>query len=116
VHFGATCELSFDCTAALTHYSSAVNYPVMLRKPINTITFDALKAASQGLFADSISDTLGRTIIDLSANRDDEAIRKAILAPVREAAYADYMANYIVNVDNPGTNPFENLVDYLKRL
>lgn len=111
-----TAWLSCGCVCALTHYSSAINFPVILRKPVALLTFDQLQAAEQGRVVEVIASTLQRPVIDLSEKAMNGTLLSRLLAPAQETAYADYEADYIVNTTAPGGNPFENLAAYLSNL
>ena len=108
-----TAWLSCGCVCALTHYSSAINFPVILRKPIALLTFDQLQAAPQGRIVEVIASALQRPVLDLSQQAEDGALLSRLLAPTQEVAYAAYEVDYIVNTSTPGANPFENLAEYL---
>ena len=113
---GNTAWLSCGCVCALTHYSSAINFPVILRKPLALLTFDRLKAAQQGRVLDVIASALHRPILNLSQKFEDVSTLKGLLVPAKEAAYASFEADYIVNTSEPGSDPFENLAVYLSSL
>lgn len=108
-----TAWLSCGCVCALTHYSSAINFPVILRKPVALLTFDRLQESPQGRVVEVIASALQRPILDLSQQADDSTLPNRLLASAHEAAYARYEADYIVNTSTPGANPFDNLAVYL---
>ena len=108
-----TAWLACGCLCALTHYSSAINFPVVLRKPIALLTFDQLQKASQGRVVEVIASALKRPVLDLSHEIQDDEILRRLLVPPEEAAYAAYEADYIINTETPGANPFENLSIHL---
>ncbi len=116
VEFGQSAALSFGCLFAMTHYSSAINYPIILKKPVNTITFEALKKSLHGPSVDYIGSLLQRVPVDLTARPDDALLKSIFLAPVNQAAYERYQRDYIVNTAAPGANPFDNLQQYLLSL
>lgn len=111
----STALLSLGCACALTHYSSAINYPVLLRKPIAILTFDKLRAAPQGEIAAFIAGLLQRPLLDMSAKSSGThaVLAKIMDAPI-ESAYANYARAYIVDTDAPGEHPFDNLANHLK--
>jgi hypothetical protein len=113
---GRTALLSCGCVCALTHYSSAINFPVILRKPLALLTFDLLKTAPQGRVLEAIASALHRPILNLSQKFEESSTLKGLLVPAKEAAYASFEADYIVNTSEPGSNPFENLAVYLSSL
>lgn len=116
VYDGRTAWLSCGCVCALTHHSSAINFPVILRKPIALLTFDRLKKAPQGRVVEVIASKLQRPILDLTQQEVDSSLLSRMLALAQEASYASYEADYIVNTSAPGGNPFENLAAYLSNL
>jgi hypothetical protein len=111
-----TAWLACGCACALTHYSSAINFPVILRKPVALLTFDRLREAPQGRVVEVIASALQRRILELSQQAEDGPTLSRLLAPAQEAAYASYEADYIVNTRTPGSNPFENLAVHLSGL
>jgi hypothetical protein len=113
VRFDETAVLSCGCSHALTHYSSAINYPVIERKPITTMTFDKLKRTSQGLSTVLIADLLKRPYLDMSKDTDDNELRAILTAPVDTEAYDSYQADYITNTPSPASHPFDTLTNYL---
>lgn len=113
VYYGKTAALSCGCVCALTHYSSAINFPVMLRKPIALLTFDRLQASAQGRFVNTIASSLQRPTFDLSKWDNDVAILAKLSSPADEASYATYVSDYILDTSAPGADSFENLAVYL---
>lgn len=113
---GSTAFLSLGCACALTHYSSAINYPVLLRKPIAIITFDKLRAAPQGEIASLIAALLQRPLLDMSSQSSCSALLAKIMDKPDERAYANYTRSYIVDTDAPGKHPFDNLANHLKKV
>jgi hypothetical protein len=117
VFHNSTALLSLGCACALTHFSSAINYPVLLRKPIAILTFDKLRSAPQGEIPALIASMLQRPLLDISSNalNSHALLAKIMDAPV-ESAYMTYTRAYIVDTDAPGKHPFDNLVNYLKTI
>jgi hypothetical protein len=115
VFHNSTALLSLGCACALTHFSSAINYPVLLRKPIAILTFDKLRAVPQGETASLIATLLQRPLLDISsqASSPHALLAKIMDAPV-ENVYVNYTRAYIVDTNAPGEYPFDNLVNYLK--
>jgi hypothetical protein len=112
---GSTALLSLGCACAFTHFSSAINYAVLLRKPIAILTFDKLRAAPQGEIAALIAALLERPLLDMSSqSSSSHALLAKIMDAPSEGAYANYARAYIVDTDAPGEHPFENLVNHLK--
>lgn len=111
VLFGVTAELALDCELALTHYSTAVSYPVLLRKPIVALTTERVKHTYQG---DAI-DNLGRLLrcpvlsMEASAARCDEVLRSAV---VDAEAYEKYEKSYVTTIPSDDSNPFEPFVRF----
>lgn len=108
-----TALLACGCVCAVTHYSSAINFPVILRKPVALLTFSQLHRSPQGRIVEVIASALQRPMLDLSLQTEDSAILSRLMAPADEVAYATYEADYIISTARPGANPFENLAEHL---
>jgi hypothetical protein len=113
VVFGQTALLSQRCAVALTHYSSAISYPVLLQKPLHTLNFLALRQSQNGASVEYIASLLNRAAIDIDAQLDDAALLDMLREPVDLAYYTRYTKDYIIDTPSPGANPFDNLRRYL---
>jgi hypothetical protein len=112
VYFNATAELALDCEIALTHYSTAVAYPVLLRKPIVILNAQSLGNTLQGNFIENMHRLLNCPVLFMESNFTccEEIITKSTL--VDEEAYDDYEKSYITNGCNSDTHPFQVFVKF----
>jgi hypothetical protein len=109
VYFGATAALTVDCELALTHYSTAVAFPVLLRKPIVLLNAQRLKHTYQGEAIENLASLLNCPVVVMDAQTTRETLNRMPLT-VDEAAYERYEKNYITTVRSPDTHAFEPFV------
>ena len=113
--FDATAELSLNCNFVLTHFSSAIAYPVMLRKPIVLLNFKAIKKQRQGLVIAHIADLLDCAVVDID-NFYTSQLAYLDKKNVIESKYKDYEVKFIANANFNSLNSFEPLLTYLESL
>lgn len=112
VYFNATAELSLDCELALTHYSTAAAYPVLLRKPIIVLNAQSLQNTHPGKFIDNMHRILKCPVLFMDS---DISCWENIMTRSRvvdDDAYDDYEKNYIMNGCSSDTNPFQEFVRF----
>jgi hypothetical protein len=111
--FDATAQLALNCKFVMTHYSSAINYPVLLRKPIWLLNFEKLRIQPQGLVLNNIKKLLKCREVDID---DSTSLTKTVDFSIDEPSYKDYEEKYITNVNIDSNSSFSELIDYLKSL
>jgi hypothetical protein len=112
VYFDATAELSLDCEIALTHCSTAVAYPVLLRKPILILNAQNLQDTLYGNQIDIMHRLLKCPVLFMES--DFSSCEKIITnaTVVDKDAYDDYKRSYIINGNSSDTNPFQGFVRF----
>ncbi|MEK7535544.1 MAG: hypothetical protein AAB590_00825, partial [Patescibacteria group bacterium] len=116
VLFDATAELSLSCNFAMTHYSSAITYPVLLRKPILLLSTRQLKKQSQGIAINYIASLLQCPQVAIDEDIDRLELSKLDASSVSESCYKAYQQKYITHAVSTDNNPFEPLLKYLTSL
>ena len=124
---GQTLPLIFDSALVLTHYSTAVNFAVMARRPLLLLTSDELEG-SEGHIIRSMGGHLGAPIANIdrtdssfllgtsgaSAAPDTPSAAFASgLTQLNEAAYTRYFHNYIKEAGSPEKPFWQILLDDL---
>jgi len=112
VYFNATAELSLDCEIALTHCSTAVAYPVLLRKPIVILNAQNLQNTFHGNQIDIMHRLLKCPVLFMESDFSccEKIITKAMV--MDKSAYDDYEKSYIINGCSSDTNPFQGFVRF----
>lgn len=110
VHFEATASLAVDCAIAFTHYSTAVAYPVLLRKPIVFLNSVKLTHQYPGHAVDNMAKLLSRPVLMMEAGCDACRRVLAIASTVDDGAYQRYERRYIVTERSSDTHHFESFV------
>jgi hypothetical protein len=116
VLFDATAELSLNCLFAMTHYSSAITYPVLLRKPILLLNSRKLKKQAQGIAINYIAALLQCPQVSIDEDLDSLELARLDASSVSESCYKAYQEKYITNAVPMDNNPFEPLLKYLTSL
>lgn len=116
VLFDATAELSLNCRFVMTHFSSAIAYPVMLRKQILLLNLKVIKKQIQGLLIANIAALLKCRVVDIDDFCDVNQLAYLDKQNVAESNYKDYESRFIVSANFNGSNSFEPLSTYLKSL
>lgn len=118
VLFDATAELSITCCFAMTHFSSAVAYPVILRKPILFLSLKEIENQIQRFYIAHMAGLLDCTVVIIDELFDEKKLFKLNEKHVSEVSYKAYESNFIINsnVNVKYTNPFEPLLNHLLSL
>lgn len=113
LYFNSTATLSIMANQAMTHYSSAIHFPILLRKPITLLSFASLEKSAQGCYPKLFSNLLGRPCINI-----EEFSSLSLNSMLKESIFTDkydtFVKDYIVSTDSPGKNSFENLGRYIQ--
>ncbi len=107
---GQTLPLIFDSALVLTHYSTAVNFAVMARKPLLLLASDEIER-SEGHIIRSMGGHLGAPIVNIDR---PEEFPPAGSAQVNREAYARYFHNYIKEEGSPEKPFWQILLDDLQ--
>lgn len=113
VLFDATGDLTLNCSFAITHYSSAISYPVLLRKKILLLNSKKIKTMHQGMVIDYIFTQLQCLQIEMDGELDESTLEEFVKIDVSESCYKAYEIKYIKDVEVPGRNPFDHLLAHL---
>lgn len=116
VYFDSTGELALDCEVTLTHYSTAVAYPVLLRKPIVLMNTSRLKYTYQGDAINNLSGLLKCPVLSMEKSASD--CSRIMVNPIVPdcTAYENYEKSYITTVSNSDTNPLHPFVKFVTGL
>ena len=112
VHFNATAELSLNCEIALTHFSTAVAFPVLLRKPIVILHAKTLRNTHQGQFIDNLHQLLKCPLLLMDSDQTACTNLMSGATAVDEAAYDEYEKSYIIKSSSADMNPFQPFVRF----
>ncbi len=108
VYFDSTAILTLLSKATLTHYSSAIHFPILEGLPVTLLTFDSLEKAEQAHFPTLFSQMLQRPLVNIEHFQNQNLARE-IFKAVNPLDYEKFIKDYILSTPNPGNNSFENL-------
>jgi hypothetical protein len=104
-----TCELVKTSAVVLSHDSTAVNFAVLFRKPLQFLSSQEIAATENGLKIQALADLLGRTPVFI-----DEANAEILLRDLNidDKLYSKYITDFITrNIEE--TNSWELFSRYL---
>ena len=109
--FNATVCLSKYAEFIITHYSTAISYPIIFKKPILFVYTDELKCNMPNHYDYIIylSKMLHSNVVN--ANSDNLEIP---MLSVEDSVYDDYSRNYIYSKEVKGIMSSVLLIDFLK--
>jgi|694.fasta_scaffold37743_6 hypothetical protein len=114
VIFDKTAELSINAKLILTHFSTAINYGVILKKIIFLLNFKNLNNTYQGAILKNISKLLNCKILDIDNANSLDAI--SFKQNIDYLSYDKYINDYISNEKNiNNNNQFQNLINYINK-
>ena len=116
VKFDEAARLSSKCKFAVTHYSTAITYPVLLRKPIVLMNSTRLLKTPQGKTINYIAEILRCNQIMMDADITTEELRCLELNIVNENGYIKYEKRFIKTEEVKGDSSFYELISYLSFL
>jgi hypothetical protein len=110
---GKTVELVKDAAFVILHWSTAVNFAVLFRKPLLFITTNEIEESEYSAYAIVMASAFGKRVINLN---NTSAIDWDKELAVDEEAYDKYKNRYIKR-DGTEELPFWQIVaNYLKNL
>ncbi|MDA9030976.1 hypothetical protein N9I31_03970 [Candidatus Pseudothioglobus singularis] len=116
VKFDESAKLSSNCKFAITHFSSAITYPILLRKPILLLNSTRLLKTPQGRMINYIAEILSCNQINMDDDVSTKDITGLKLSKVNEDCYSKYEERFIKNVEVKGDSSFYELILYLSSL
>jgi hypothetical protein len=94
VVFGKTPELVRNASLVFAHYSTAISFPVMWRRPVVLLTSDELRSSKRQQYIDAFSYHLAAPLINIDRDLPDVAAMAA-WATFSEPAYVAYEEMHI---------------------
>ena len=116
VVFGETAKLIISCKYSMTHYSSAINYSVMLRKPVVLISFSELERTPEGKTQAYMHKLLRCGMARLEDRENLPELMNRIECLVDKEAYSNYERMFITNIDPVPEHVMAPLVAYLQQV
>ena len=93
VEYGKTPELVRDCEFVVTHWSTAIQFAVLFKKPIVIVTTDEIASSAGAKFATEMAEVFGKSAINL--DRDLSTVDWARELTVDVQRYDAYRNEYI---------------------
>ncbi len=108
-----TFELIANASLVITHASSAIQWAILLKKPIILVSTDEVERGDSMQYLQGIAQELGKSIWNL--NRDLEQMKFRHDMQINEQKYKSYIEKYVKISNSPEKPVWEIVIDQLER-
>lgn len=109
VFWGKTNVLSYYASFIITHYSTAISFPIIYKKPILFVyTDDMMRIVPSCPIIFSMANLLSCNYVNISRDKDTN------VKIVDEQKYADYLYSYITNPQSMNMDNYRFVLDLLR--
>lgn len=109
VIFGHTDSLSYYANFVITHYSTAVSFPVIYKKPILFIyTMEMMNVNPSCRIIINMSETLNCNVVNISDSEDSDVFK------VNEIDYNKYLYSFLTNPESCNRDNYDIIMDLLQ--
>jgi hypothetical protein len=115
VEYGRTAELIRDCEAVVCHDSTAVQFAVLLAKPVIFVTTDELMNTYEGRSIAKIAAELGKSPVNLDGT-ELQSVDWSKEMQVDAVKYAAYKAKYIKTAGSPEIPLWDIVINHIESL
>ena len=99
-----------DCSHVFAHYSTAISYPVLLKKSVTFLTANELKKKRQGYQTKIMAELLKSDLIDIDKKKIIQLNFK-----INKIKYNKFIENYLCHPKSKKTNTWTYLINYLDK-
>jgi hypothetical protein len=107
-----TFELIKDAEVVVVHYSTSLQWAVIMKKPIILITTDEIYNDPYQKLIDSLAKILGKKVLNI--NKLSRVNYKNYLN-VNNKKYEKYIEDYVKNKDSPEKLNWNIVIDYIEK-
>ena len=115
MEYGRTAELIRDCEAVVCHDSTAVQFAVLLAKPVIFVTTDELMNTYEGRSIAKIAAELGKSPVNLDGT-ELQSVDWSKEMQVDAVKYAAYKAKYIKTAGSPEIPLWDIVINHIESL
>jgi hypothetical protein len=113
VEYGKTAELISKCSFVVCHYTTAVQFAVLFKKPVIFVTTDELNSSAADRYIKKFADSLGKPVVNLDGNLSD--LNWPIQLNIDSKKYEEYRRTYIKTDGSPETTHWDIVIDHLEK-
>jgi hypothetical protein len=111
IDYGRTAELVSQCNFVVCHYSTAIQFAVLFRKPIIFVTTDQLSCSPAKGFIEGFASALGKSVINLDGHLDGVDWHRELSLDATK--YAEYRNDYIKMDGSPEIPHWDIVIDHI---
>jgi len=100
-----------NCKHVFAHYSTAISFAVLFKKPMTFLTSNDLKKIRQGYQTKIMSKTLDSQLLNI-----DEKKKFKLMNSYNQDRYLNYKQNYVIHPKSDKKDTWILLTNYLKKL
>jgi hypothetical protein len=112
VEYGKTAELIANCAFVVCHFTTAVQFAVLFRKPVIFVTTDELFSSAAEKYIEKFAASLGKAVINLDGGLEEVDWPNEI--QIDCSKYDEYRNQYIKGAGSPDIPHWDIVIDYLE--
>jgi hypothetical protein len=112
LEYGRSAELIANCDFVVCHYTTAIQFAVLFRKPVLFVTTDELYASAGRKYVDYFAGVMGKPVINLNGNLD--AIDWRAQLDTDFSRYDQYRREYIKTDGSPEKPFWQIVIDHME--
>lgn len=113
VEYGKTAELISNCKFVVCHFSTAIQFAVLFKKPIVFVTTGELMVPPAGEYIAKFAAVLGKSAINLDGDLDSMDWQKELC--IDSQKYAEYKNEYIKTDGSPEIPLWDIVINHIQR-
>jgi hypothetical protein len=114
IEFGKTAELIGNCTFVVCHFTTAMQFAVLFRKPVIFVTTDELISSAAEKHIEEFASSLGKSVINLDGELGSVDWRKQLHIDAQK--YDEYKNKYVKTNGSPEIPHWDIVIDHLEKV
>ena len=113
VEFGNTAELIGNCAFVICHFTTAMQFAVLFRKPVIFVTTDELISSAAEKYIEGFASSVGKSVINLNGELGSVDWHKQL--DIDSKKYDEYRKKYIKTDGSPDIQHWDIVIDCLEK-
>jgi hypothetical protein len=113
VEYGKTAELIGNCAFVVCHFTTAMQFAVLFRKPVIFVTTNELISSAAGKQIEKFASSLGKSVINLDGELSRVDWHEQL--QIDSQKYDEYRNKYVKTAGSPEISHWEIVIDHLEK-